>query len=124
MPVLKKGKKKILLRHLTLLKVLDKLSDKEREKIIPFLNNDACSNISECVLNILHGSHLNKSAKSKLKDELKGSQKQLRYIANPKKPIHLRKKRMEQSGGALGVILATILPIIANLVIERLTKKT
>lgn len=121
--ILSKTKKKKLAKSYPLLKMLSSVKDSEREKIIPFLNNEACSDISECILNILHGSHLDKSEKMLIRNKLQNSQKSMRYMANQNKPIHLRRKRMEQSGGAIGVVLASILPVIASLIVDQLMKK-
>ena len=67
---------------------------------------------------------MDKKARKKLRKQLFHFENDLRFIANKDKPWQSRRKKLvTQSGGAIGAILATVVPIIASIIADRLKAK-
>ena len=110
---------------LKLLRILKKLKPSEREEIISKLSEEGINDLSETVFNCLYcDMSMDKKARKKLRKQLFHFENDLRFIANKDKPWQSRRKKLvTQSGGAIGAILATVVPIIASIIADRLKAK-
>lgn len=102
---------------LPLIQTLNKLNSKDRLIVLEYCNDEVYEFISECVYNAIRNKSFDHEVKKCLKTKLSPDQDNLRYIANRKKPIHLRRKKVLQSGGNISTILEVLAPIAAQLLI-------
>lgn len=117
-PIHVKSKKEI-----ELLKTLKKLNSDDIKTILHFLDNDAIECIGECCYNVIFTNlSLNKKSKKRLVKTLQGKEKVFKQICNKNKPVNIRRKLLRQNGGFLSVIIATALPIIADLIYNAVKK--
>ena len=103
-----------------LLRALQKLSPPELTAVLPYLNASACSNIYECVYNVLVNKSVPEKTRKLLRRKLSTSQNDLRFLANPKSKRRERRVRLHKVGGA---IIAPILAAAVPLLISLLSKK-
>ena len=98
-----------------LLKVLEKTPDEEKSHIINSLNEDAILALCECVHNAL--SNQNVANRQKLCRGTKQYSSELRYIAHGRSnPRQKCKKLVQVGGGAIGLILSAVIPLLTNLI--------
>ena len=111
-------------RKLKFLKILRKLKPAEREEVIGKLSEDGINDLSEAVFNCLYTDmSMSKSARKRLRKKIFHFENDLRYIANKNKPWQTRRRKLQtQSGGAIATILGTVIPIVASLIANRLSK--
>ena len=107
-----KMKKKQLRRVFPFLKVLEKLSAQDQIILVDFLNDEGCRAIFECVTNALYNTKLDN--RKKLKQDLTSNKTHLRYLTNNKKSMRVKRKKLKQVGGSIGLILGTVLPLLAS----------
>lgn len=108
--------KKSIKKIVPLLNCLEELSVENRIELLPFLQDEVFDFISECVHNTLYNSNFGSDVRNCLKKHLKHDASGLRYIANQKKPLKLRKKKIQQYGGGILFMLSTLLPVLLNLI--------
>ena len=109
-------------KYIPLLNTLKKLKPKEMSDIIDFLNDDAIENICECVYNVIHTDlKLPNKKKNKLKNFIKTncSVHRIKKISQKKENIFKRRKALKQEGKGLGMILATAIPFLIDLIAGR-----
>ena len=109
-------------KYIPLLNTLKKLKPKEVSDIIDFLNDDAIENICECVYNVIHTDlKLPNRKKNKLKNFIKSncSVHRINKISSKKENIFKRRKALKQEGKGLGMILATAIPFLVDLIAGR-----
>ena len=103
-------------QYIKLLQTLKKMSNKDRENIVPYLKDDAVHFICECFHNVLY-TDLKLKNKKKLSTKLKNSCSihRLKTISSSKRPLSLKLKALRQEGAGLGLILSAALPFLTNL---------
>lgn len=103
-------------KYLKLLQALKKMGDKDREKIVPYLKEDAVHFICECFHNVLY-TDLDLKNKKKLSKNLKTkcSVHRLKTISSSKRPLPTKLKALQQEGAGLGLILSAAIPFLMNL---------
>lgn len=95
-----------------LCEVLAKLTDTERKALLEFVSDEGCEALSLCVYNVLHNDKIPNRAK--LRDALVKDKDVFRYLGSRRGSIKNKRKKFVQVGGQLGVILSTVLPLLAN----------
>ena len=107
--------RKKLSKLLPLLNLLKRLSSEERKVLVGYLNQEACDAICQCIHNSITNQDIASQHRQSLKRKTGGVKQTLRYLSNADKPLHLRQKKLSQIGGnPLGIILATVLPILTS----------
>ena len=104
--------------HLTFMQLLKRLTPKERSELLDRVSNSSIQDLSSVVFNWIY-CDLGLSARRRkvLKKKLSPYQADLLYIANSSKPISIRRRKLkEQSGGALSILLSTLVPVISSLI--------
>lgn len=103
-------------QYLKLLQALKKMKAADREKIVPYLKEDAVHFICECFHNVLY-TDLNLKNRKKLSNKLKTSCSvhRLKTISSTKRPLSAKLKALGQEGAGLGLILSAALPFLMNL---------
>ena len=109
-------KKKYLQKTLKTLLPLTKLSNKQRENLLPLLSDDCIHKICESCQNLLMNTlQLDKKKLTYIKRKLKNSQNDVRQLAKTKTTL-LKKRQLlsnEQTGRGIFTILAsTIVPAL------------
>lgn len=103
---------------LHLLRAIKGMKKEEFETLIDYLNDKSIDHICECVFNVLNTDmKLSKQQVSKLRTHVKKNmnRKRLKMIANKKTSLLKRRKALKQEGGALPLLLASVIPFLANL---------
>ena len=109
------GKNKAHRLHdkVTFLKTLKSLPKEKRNLLIPYLSDDGCATIYECVTNILHNKNIKN--RKKLKSKLSDYKNDLRYLGNSNISNSSKKRRLNSKGGAiLPLILTTAIPLLMD----------
>lgn len=107
---------------LKLYKALKGLKPDVLSEIIQHLNENSIDALCECVYNVIHTDlSLSPKIKSMLRKKLKSkcSQKNLSSITSKKVSVSKRKQALSQEGAGIGIILSTIVPLLANLLFNR-----
>ena len=101
---------------LNLLRILKKLRNEDRSKLIPYLKPEAIEFLCECFHNVLF-TDLKVRNKSSIKKKLKSncSVHRLKLIANKSKPYQAKVKALGQEGAGIGLILSAALPFLNSL---------
>ena len=108
------------LSKVELLRIIKRLKAKERSHIIKFLDKDAIDIVGECIHNVLfENCNLKNKTKIDLRRKFKSKEKQLRILADRRKPFQKRKSVLIQEGGSIGAILGIALPLLTNLLFGR-----
>lgn len=101
------------------LHLLGRLDSDDRANIIPFLSQEACEGIYECIHNGLHNKKIHSNSRKELRKGLKKNADILRCILNPKSCEKTKKKKLIQVGGdGIGLIVKTVLPYIVEHLLE------
>lgn len=108
------GKRKVK-KFVPLLKVIDKLSPADQAILLEHLDDSSSSCIMACVLNGLKNPSISSDQRRILRNGWKANEKEIRYIANEKKPFKGRKKKLKQVGGSIGFLISALLPILTSL---------
>lgn len=109
---------KKLKKYLPLITILSKATKKELKCILSSLNDDALDQISVCVFNCIHNTNFPPAEFKKLQNKIKKDKTNLRFIEkNVFKRGKARRKAIIQSGGSIGDILSTILPLVLSIII-------
>lgn len=103
-------------KYLELLSALKKISRTEREKIVPYLKDEAVEFICECFHNVIYTDLKLKNKKS-LGRKLKSSCSihRLKVISSKNRPLSVKRKALKQEGAGLGLILSAAIPFLMNL---------
>jgi len=103
-------------QYLKLLQALKKMNVKDREKIVPYLKEDAIHFICECFHNVLYTDLKLKNKKNLSKNlKTKCSVHRLKTISSTKRPLPTKLKALQQEGAGLGLILSAPIPFLMNL---------
>jgi hypothetical protein len=116
-------KKRALKKAFPLLKLLNELPSAGRDALLPHLDTNACDAIYLCIYNGLYNSGISPQQRASLLKALSSKKRALRALARSvtdrKVSDALRKKRLIQSGGSLGMILGVALPLLANFLFNK-----
>ena len=116
-------KKKFKTEKLHLLQTLLTLSPQKQINIIKFLDSDGINILSEIVHNtIFKNLKLNTRQKKRLKEKILGKEQLLKFISKKSNKSISRKKKLLQTGGFLGTILGIAVPILADIVMNAVSK--
>jgi hypothetical protein len=109
-------------RKYRLYKSLSKLKPDILKDVLNHLDDNSVNDVCECVYNVIH-TDLNLPAKIKkqLRKKLlsKCSKKNFSLITSKKISVSKRKKALSQEGAGIGLILGTVLPLLAQLFFNR-----
>jgi len=112
---LNKMRKDKMNRIFPMLKVLAELGPKERKTLIPFLNEDGCEGLHECVYNALTRKYLPIAKRRELRNKLKKDEDIYRCILKQELCSRKRQQKLALVGGeSLGLILEIVLPLISE----------
>lgn len=109
-----------LKQNITYIDVLSKAKPKQRVAILQNADKELILCLCECALNILNG---NVPLKQHDFDKLRKHQTQLRNLAVPKASLKDRRDILMQQGGFLPALLAPILGIAGQLLVDAITRK-
>lgn len=118
---MRQSKKKVnmgqqkLAKYIEFLSVIKGLKEKDFKTMMPYLNNEACNLLSECIHNSLCNMAISPSRRKKLREALWEKKKVLRYIAKSSNKVDRKRKLLPQLGGNLGLIISAVLPILMRL---------
>lgn len=103
-------------KYMELLSALKKISRTEREKIVPYLKDEAVEFICECFHNVIYTDLKLKNRKS-LGKKLKSSCSvhRLKVISSKNRSLSAKRKALKQEGAGLGLILSAAVPFLMNL---------
>ena len=120
---MKAGKKeKRRLRELA--EVLSSLKSHQVESLIQFLDDSAIDDICTLIHNIVHRDRSEKvgeEAIQKLVKCMTGKRRMLIYLTKKKNNIKKKRQILKQRGGFLGTLAAIVLPLIAEVIINKVT---
>lgn len=96
-----------------LIDVLASLEPEERETIIPYLNEDGCKSIYECVHNALYNKDIPAEKRRQIKQHLKKDEGCYRSLLKTNLHAKTKQKKLCQVGGkSLGILLDAVLPLL------------
>lgn len=120
---LKKYKKDIVKLY-PLLKILQKLSDVERQVVICYLTNDGCDGIYDCIVNVMTNKSIPKQQRKKLRQDLQEHKHHLQCLLRKNQCQKRNYKSLRKIGGNVGVVLDTALPALEKFMLkEKLLKQ-
>ena len=102
-----------------LLNLLGRLNEADRQALLPFLSEPVYDAVTKCIRNAMTNDTLGSTNRGILKNAMDSNKTNFRAVINPKSSKRRRQKAIVQTGGQLGVILATVLPMLANLIFNR-----
>lgn len=103
-----------------ILHLLGRLDSEDRSNLIPFLSQDACEGIYECIHNGLKNKSIQIDHRKALRNGLKKNADILRCIIDPKSCDKTKKKKLVQVGGdGIGLIVKTVLPYMAQQLLQQ-----
>ena len=109
--------------NITLLKVLKKLKPEERREIITRLGDSTIDDLGETLYNFLYCDLIPKRKVKGLRKALRSCKGSLNYVAKKSNNVATRRGKLaKMSGGVLGTVLSTLIPIISGLIINRMKK--
>lgn len=117
--------KQDLREKIKLYKTLGRLKPDILKEVIQHLDENSVDALCECVYNVIYNDiSMSPNVKKKLKDKLKKhcSINNLKRITSKKVSLSKRRQALSQEGTGIGLILATVVPWLANLIFNR--KKT
>jgi hypothetical protein len=98
-----------------MLEIISRLGDEDRMKIIPFLNDQGCDSIYECIHNGLRSKQVSSERRRAIRKTLKGEAELYRHILKTDYcPTKRQKKLAQVSGKGLGLILESVLPLLSQ----------
>ena len=105
-----------------LFEVLSRLTEKQLQVIVKYLDRCAIGHIGSLIYNLTHfeNPNLTKKDKKKLYQCLIGNTKLANYLIKRKNSFQIKKRKLSQSGGFLGTLLAVGLPILAEIVASQI----
>jgi hypothetical protein len=102
-----------------LLKILNKLDDKDREILLCYLTNDGCAGVYECIHNAMYNNTIPITQRQNLQKELKKDKFKFRRLLNKNISPEKKHKTLRKVGGGVGKILQTVLPLLEKFVEEK-----
>ena len=102
--------------------LLKRMKKADVEIVLPFLNDQIQEILCECIHNCLYNKKISKRRQNYLKRKLGGQKQMYRYLSNAKGSMQKKKRLLPQTGGSLSLILATVLPLLAEYILPKLIK--
>ena len=98
------------------LKILKRLSAPEQAEILSRMNEKSVNDVSSMLYNFIHCDlGMSKPLKKKMRKACWQHEADIRYISDKSRPYKQRQKRLvKQTGGFLGTVVATVVPLIAS----------
>jgi hypothetical protein len=97
------------------LDLLASLEPEERAGIIPYLNEQACKKIYECVHNALYNKSISKENRRKIRAHLKPDEGCFRSLLKTGLCSKTKQKKLCQVGGkSLGILLDAVIPLLVE----------
>ena len=94
-----------------LMSILKRSRPYERKVLLRHLDQPSVDSVGQFVYNALYTDlGLSRAAKRKLRSELQHSKRDLRFVADKSKRWDYRRRKLVQSGGAIGLILSSVRP--------------
>jgi len=90
----------------------------EFEHLIDYLSDNSIDHICECIFNLIHNDlKMSDNKLKKIKSHIKKNMnsKRLKMISDKKVPLLKRRKAIKQEGRGLPLLLASVIPFLANL---------
>lgn len=113
--------KKKLKKLLPIIQLITKLPQEQRAGLLEYLSDEAHEGLCECIYNgIANKSLLGQKKSQFLKEKVRKDQKALLTILRPNISKKTRRRKMIQSGGSIALILATVLPMLAEYVVKKI----
>jgi hypothetical protein len=109
-------------RKYKLYKALSKTKHNILGDVLEHLSDTSTDDLCECVYNVIKTDlGLPAKTRKKLRQKLlqKCSKKNLDIITSKKIPVSKRKKALSQEGAGIGLILGTVVPLLAQLLFNR-----
>lgn len=106
--------KKKALKFYKLLNALKKLGPSDFGAVSQYLDKEAYAILSECIHNSICSQTIDSKTREKLKKNLWSKKNAIRYLADKSKSYQRKKKLMPQIGGSIGLIIASVLPLVYN----------
>jgi hypothetical protein len=106
-------------KNLSLLKVLSKLKASDLSEIVLHLDDETTNTLCETIYNVLHTDlQFSSQKKAHLKRFIKSncSVHRLKKISCKRVPLFKRKKCLSMEGRGLGLILASAIPFLTDLI--------
>lgn len=105
-----------------LLKFVKSLKKGEFQYLVDHLNDSSIDHLGECIFNLIYtdlkmGNRKVKKLRSHIKNNMSASR--LKLIANKSAPLLKRRKALKQEGRGLPMLLASVIPFLANLFIPK-----
>lgn len=103
-------------------KVLQKLKPDLLKDVIQHLDDNSVDALCECVYNVIYSDmSMSQKTKKMLRKKLKKncSLQNLKKISSKKVSVSKRRQALSQEGTGIGLILATVVPWLANLIFNR-----
>lgn len=111
-----------LKEKIKLYKVLQKLKPDVLKEVIQHLDDNSVDSLCECVYNVIYSDmSMSQKTKKMLRKKLKKtcSVQNLKNISSKKVSVSKRRQALSQEGAGIGLILATVVPWLANLIFNR-----
>jgi hypothetical protein len=104
---------------------LSRLNTNELSHIIKHIDSNGIESLCECVFNTIYTDlKLSKRNKNKIKKNFieKKSLRNLKTITDKSKDISKKRKALLQEGKGIGLILSSVVPILASLISKAVSK--
>lgn len=113
----KKRAKELLL----LFSLLKQLKHKQRVGVIKYLDEKSTESLYEAIHNVLHNKNVSPQRRNRLKRILRPHKNLLRYLGNKKRSKKIKQQKLAEIGGSpLALILSTAIPILTEVLINKL----
>ena len=106
-----------------LLELVLRLKPADRTVVLQFLNKDGCESVYKCIENALFNEQIPSAQRASLSAKLGVYKSAFRDMIHPKRSAVTKQKRLVQSGTGIGILLATVLPMLAKFIYDKVTKK-
>lgn len=106
--------KKKAVKFYNLLKVLEKMPSADFGVLSQYLDEDAYQILTECIHNSICSRSVEPKVRERMRKLLWSKRNKIRYLADKSKPFGKKKKIIPQLGGNIGLIIASVLPMIYN----------
>jgi hypothetical protein len=112
---------------LPLLQAIEHAKQREQKiQILSHLRPDSFESICTCLRNLINNKSklkLGVPRTRELQTVLSGNRKAIRFIIDPKRKTNKKQKLIVQKGGAIGFIIASLLPLIVDQIIKAVKRK-
>jgi len=98
------------------IKTMSKLRKNDLTNVLSHLDDDGVNMLCECIYNCISGNKLSTQKQKKLKRALRGKKHLYRYLSKKGNSLRVKRKLLPQIGGALPLILTTVLPVVVDLI--------